>query len=77
MKAANGSFDAGLITPCDLCMEPVSNSLAGVSLAGVSFPLLILKSPKMLNTKITAAKMLTKVLRTSRGTAKRFRIVRP
>jgi hypothetical protein len=54
MKAAIGSLDAGFRTPCDLCMEPVSNSLAGVFI-----PLLIFRSPKMLNTKITATKMLT------------------
>jgi hypothetical protein len=43
MKAAIGSLDAGFRTPCDLCMEPVSNSLAGVFI-----PLLIFRSPKML-----------------------------
>ena len=56
IKAAIGSLDAGFRTPCDLCMEPVS-----ISLSGVFIPLLIFRSPKMLNTKITAAKMLTTV----------------
>jgi hypothetical protein len=45
MKAAIGSLDAGL----------------SISLAGVFIPLLIFRSPKMLNTEITAAKMVTTV----------------
>jgi hypothetical protein len=56
MKAAIGSLDAGFSTPCDLWMEPVN-----ISLAGVFIPLLIFRSPKMLNTEITAAKMVTTV----------------
>jgi hypothetical protein len=56
MKAAIGSLDAGFSTPYDLWMEPVS-----ISLAGVFIPLLIFRSPKMLNTEITAAKMVTTV----------------
>jgi hypothetical protein len=55
-------------------MEPVISSSAGACFA----PLLIFRSANMLNTKITVATTLSRVLRlgVSQGTAKRFRIGR-
>ena len=73
-KDSVGSSDGALRTADDFWMEPVSSSFAGSCFP----PLLIFRSANMLNTRITAATMLSRVLRqgVSQGTAKRFRIGR-
>jgi hypothetical protein len=73
-KEAVGSLDGVLPPAGDLWMEPVISSLAGACFS----PLVVLTIANMLNIRITAAKMLNRVLRlgVSQGIAKRFRIGR-